>query len=347
MDIVQQDQDPGAGRPPVQQRSGAAYEPAAQQDEARQPLTVGPLQIQNLDAAGLARALAWVGVGIGLAEILFPRTLARLIGAPQASPLLLRAFGVREIASAALVAQPGRPRALGLWARVAGDAVDLAMLASALPCAESDKAALKMTIASVLGVTAADYICAKEVSRQTGLLADSGALRVCKSITVNRPPEEVYAFWRELQNLPRFMYHVESIEVLSSERSRWTVKAPAGGTVQWEAEITADQPGQLLGWRTTDDADVANVGNVFFEPRPGGRGTIVRVDLEYRPPGHLAGAALAVMFNRNPAQQVEDDLRRFKQFIETGDLVRSDGSPEGTGRIAQLPARPRVAADMQ
>ena len=104
-----------------------------------------------------------------------------------------------------------------------------------------------------------------------------------------------------------------------------------------------ERPGERRSWRTTDEADIANTGVVSFEPRPGGRGTIVRVDLEYRPPGHIAGAALALMFNRNPSQQIDDDLRRFKQYIETGELVRSDGSPEGTGRIAQRPARPTAA----
>jgi uncharacterized membrane protein len=99
----------------------------------------------------------------------------------------------------------------------------------------------------------------------------------------------------------------------------------------------------MLSWRTTEKADVANLGTVSFERRPGGRGTIVRVELEYRPPGHIAGAALALMFNRNPSQQIDDDLRRFKQFIETGELMLSDGSPEGAGRIVQRPARPSAA----
>ena len=339
MDVVELSQDQQARRAPMPPAGESESSMKGGQPVAHSSLEADPLEM-NLDMRKLARALGWIGVGLGVAEILFPRTLAKVIGAPDASPALLRLFGVREIASSALVFTPGRMRALGLWGRVAGDALDVTALACAFRNPDANRSALTATVGGVLGVAAADYVCAREMSRQAGFLAESGALRVCQSIAVNRPPADVYAFWRELQNLPRFMYHVESVEVMSPERSRWTVKAPAGGTVQWQAEITADQPGQLLSWRTTDDADVANIGTVFFEPRPGGRGTIVRVDLEYRPPGHLAGAALALMFNRNPSQQIDDDLRRFKQFLETGDLVRSDGSPEGTGRVAQRPARP-------
>lgn len=348
MDIVERTADARASESALPHRRFQRSEPVSRRQRGRErggespALEAGPLHIDMIDPHKIARALGWIGVGIGIAEILFPRTLARLIGAPDANAAMLRAFGVREIASAALVFNPGRMRATGLWARVAGDVIDVAMLSTAFACPNGNKTALKATIGGVLGVTVADYLCAQEMSRQAGLVADSGALRVCKSVTVNKPPEEVYAFWRELGNLPKFMYHVESVEALSQQRSRWTVKAPAGGTVRWEAEITADSPGQLMSWRTTDDSDVANLGTVFFEPRPGKRGTIVRVDLEYRPPGHVAGAALALMFNRNPSQQVEDDLRRFKQYLETGDLMRSDGSPEGTGRIAQMAAQPRV-----
>ncbi|MDB5808669.1 MAG: Cyclase/dehydrase [Betaproteobacteria bacterium] len=315
--------------------------PSRQRTHASAPHQSPAGAIRKIGVHKVARGLAWFSVGVGIAEILFPRTLAKMIGTPTASTTLLRIFGLREIAAGALIFNPGRLRATGMWARVVGDAADLSSLAAAYGCPNTtNRRALTAATAGVVALTALDVVCAREVSKEAGLMAESGALRVTKTITINRSPGEVYEFWRNLENLPRFMYHVEEVHVISPQRSRWTVKAPAGGTVHWNADITAEVPGEMLGWRTTNDADVENSGTVRFEPGTGGRGTVVRVDLEYRPPGHMAGAALAMMFNRSPHQQVEDDLRRLKQFLETGDLVRSDASPEGTGRVAQRPAQP-------
>jgi uncharacterized membrane protein len=136
------------------------------------------------------------------------------------------------------------------------------------------------------------------------------------------------------------MYHLESVRALSDKQSHWVAKAPAGRTVEWDAEITSDEPGVLVAWRSLPGSAVPNSGTVRFERSVGDRGTIVRVDLEYSPPGNLAGAAVAILFNRSPQQQIDDDLRRLKQVIETGAIVRSDGSPDGTGNVQQRPAQP-------
>jgi uncharacterized membrane protein len=157
---------------------------------------------------------------------------------------------------------------------------------------------------------------------------------------INRPADVIYRFWRDLENLPRFMYHVQSVQNTAPRRSRWVTAGPGGTSVTWEAEVIADHPNELLAWRSVEGSQVENAGTVRFEPRPGGRGTIVRVELEYRPPGGVAGAAAAALFHEAPQQQLHDDLKRLKQVLEIGEVVRSDGSPDGTGSVLQRPAQP-------
>ena len=147
-----------------------------------------------------------------------------------------------------------------------------------------------------------------------------------KSVTINRSPEEVYRFWRDFQNLPRFMSHLESVQVMSEKRSHWVAKAPAGMQVEWDAEIIEDRPNQLIAWHSLEGADVDNSGVVRFERAPGGRGTEVRVQLQYDPPGGKIGAAIAKLFGEEPEQQIKGDLYRLKQVMETGEVVQSDAS---------------------
>lgn len=169
------------------------------------------------------------------------------------------------------------------------------------------------------------------------------SITVERSTTVMRPREEVYAFWRDLENLPRFMHHLEHVENTTPGRSRWTARAP-GGTVEWDAEIVEDAPNQRIAWRSLPGADVPNSGTVSFVDAPGDRGTEVRVVLGYEPPGGSAGAKVAKIFGEEPSQQIRDDLRRFKQVMETGEVVLSDGSLGGAGegasaeRAAQAPS---------
>ena len=169
-------------------------------------------------------------------------------------------------------------------------------------------------------------------------------LHVSKSITVKRPREEVYRFWRNLENLPRFMYHVEAVSS-AGDRSHWIVKAP-GGTVEWDAEIVEEQPGERLTWRSLEGSDVHHQGSVRFRDAPADRGTEVDVELQYDAPGGSAGVMVAKLFGEQPAQQIRDDLRRFKQVMETGEVVRSDGSLEGAGQ-GLLKQRASQAPDME
>jgi len=149
-------------------------------------------------------------------------------------------------------------------------------------------------------------------------------------ITVNKAPGEVYARWRDIERLPTFMYHLESVTVLGEGRSHWVAKGPAGTTVEWDAEITDDRPGDRIAWASVAGTKVDSSGSVRFRPAPAGQGTEVRVELRYSPPGGALGSVVAKLFGEEPTQQLSDDLRRFKQMVETGEIARSDASPGGT-----------------
>ena len=151
-------------------------------------------------------------------------------------------------------------------------------------------------------------------------VARGEGIKVERSLTIERPSEELFAFWRDFENLPRFMEHLESVTVLTPLRSRWTVRAPAGTRVSWDAEIHNEVPDQLIAWRSLPGADVPNAGSVHFPPRAGGAAAEVRVVLSYEPPAGRVGAALAKLFGEEPHRQVDEDLRRFKQVMESGEV---------------------------
>lgn len=288
-----------------------------------------------------ADGLGYFGIGLGLAELLAPDVVARIIGVrnPDArSRSTLRLMGLREIGSGVAILSAQQP-ATAVWSRVVGDAIDLALLGRTLANPENDRARALFGIANVLAVTALDVTAARQLSRQPHTEANAGAgsgiIRTKRSITVRRPVEEVYAFWRDFQNLPRFMRHLESVTVTGDGRSHWVAKAPAGQTVEWDAETTDDRPNELIAWRSLPGADVYNAGTVRFAPAPGDRGTEVRVDLEYEPPFGKAGSKLAMLFREEPGQQVHDDLRHFKQVMEIGEIVLSDATKQRGPHAAQ------------
>jgi uncharacterized membrane protein len=153
------------------------------------------------------------------------------------------------------------------------------------------------------------------------------------NLTIDIEPAELYAFWRDFSNLPMFMRHLKEVQVLDSRRSHWVAKAPAGMSVEWDAEIFMEKEGELIAWRSLPGAQVANAGSVRFRPAPAGRGTQLRVVLEYVPPAGALGRVVARLFGEEPAQQVSDDLRSLKKVIETGEI---DGAPQADelGRAA-------------
>jgi uncharacterized membrane protein len=143
-------------------------------------------------------------------------------------------------------------------------------------------------------------------------------VRVEEGVVVNRPRSEVYRFWRNLENLPRFMDHLESVTMLDSERSHWIAKGPAGTRVEWDAVIHNEIPNALLAWRSLEGSEVDNAGSVHFRPTETGD-TEVRVVLRYDPPAGRLGAAVARLFGEEPSRQVAEDLRRLKQVVEAGE----------------------------
>jgi len=161
-------------------------------------------------------------------------------------------------------------------------------------------------------------------------MADSN--RVHESFTIMQSPEELYRFWRDFSNLPRFMRNVRSVEETDNARSHWVVGGPDDRTYEWDAEIVRDDPGEAIAWRTVGDADVQHSGSVLFRPATGGRGTVVEVEIAYDPPGGGAGAALARLFGTRPLEDVREDLRRFKQLVETGEIptVRGQSAARDT-----------------
>jgi uncharacterized membrane protein len=291
-----------------------------------------------LDAARLARGLAWFSLSLGVLEVLAPRLVSRVVGGRGDNSTLIRLYGIREIVSGAMIFGQGGKPAAAMWSRVAGDVLDVATLAVAAPSSRN-KGALALATANVLGVTALDVYCAQELSRDRPP-ASIGTLHMTRSVVINRSPDELYRFWHNFENFPRFMYHLESVRSTGARTSHWVARGPAGTHVEWDAEITADTPNELIAWRSLADADVENSGIVQFEARPGGRGTIVRVEIEYRPPGGVAGAIVAKLFNESPEQQIYDDLHRMKQLIETGEVIRSNGSPHGMGQVMQAKGQP-------
>ena len=291
-------------------------------------------------AEQLAIGLGWFSIALGLTELVAPRQLARAIGMHDASETTIRSFGAREVGNGlAILVQPERSG--WLWSRVGGDALDLSYLASGLGSDRNDSGKLGIAMAAVAGVTALDVLCARQLSERRDDFGSlpTGIVRVERSVTINRPVDEVYRFWKNFENFPRFMRHVESVEMLGGNRSRWRVSAPAGMTVEWEAEMVDDRDGERVAWRSTEDASVQNSGIVQFKAAPGARGTELRVQLEYLPPaGHL-GRSVAWLFGEEPDQQLNDDLRRFKQLMETGEIPLSDGP--GLSRPAQPAADPQ------
>jgi uncharacterized membrane protein len=287
-----------------------------------------------------ARGLGWFSIGLGLAQIGAPRSVARLIGIRDDDETrnTMFAIGLREITSGVGILSSSRPTGW-VWSRVGGDLMDLALLRRSMnDC--NDKSRVVAATAAVAGVTVVDFITGQQLSKQGNgaesrtngapetqqRQAGSGGVHVVETITIKRPRHEVYGFWHNFENLPRFMAHLESVQVLDNNRSRWKAKAPAGATVEWEAETIEDRPNELIVWRSLEGSSVPNSGWVQFKDAPGNRGTEVRVELQYQPPGGKIGALFAKFFGEEPQQQVKGDLRRFKQVMETGEIVHSDAS---------------------
>ncbi|WP_422769331.1 SRPBCC family protein [Plantactinospora sp. WMMC1484] len=306
-----------------------------------------PLEMPDGNGRGrlLPRALGLLSLGLGGAAVAAPSQVSRLIGVDDsvlARTVVLRAIGARELLPVPGALASRRP-AGWVWLRVAGDVLDLILLVRALRQRRGvRRRRVAATLAAVAGITAVDLLAAVHSGRIAGVRRRT--LRASATVTINRPADEVYRFWRDFENLPRFMYHLESVRSDGDGRSHWIARAPGGRRVEWDAELVEENLSETITWRSVRGARVPNAGRVRFTRAAGGRGTEVRVELAYAPPGGAVGRTVAKLLGAEPGQQIRDDLRRFKQVIETGEVVRSDGSPAGLAtsqQVLQRPARPQ------
>jgi uncharacterized membrane protein len=282
----------------------------------------------------LSNFLGWFSIGLGVAQIVAPRGMARLVGASgdEDSQRAMRAIGLREITAG--VGILSQPRAAGwLWARVAGDAMDVALLRkSTLGEDNPDRNRGLASTAAVLGVLALDVYAAQKLRG-----VEAGGFSVRESVTINRSPEEVYAFWRDFSNLPQFMRHLERVENIGTGRTRWRALTEGDSAVEWDVEVTDDRPNEMLSWRTVAGGSEKDNGTAYFRRAAGGRGTDVTVELSYDQMGGKVGAIVSKLFGEGPGLQRQGDLRRLKQLLETGEIVHSDSSIHRLPHSAQPP----------
>ena len=295
------------------------------------------------DTGSLGGLLGWFSTGLGLAQVAAPGAMSRLVGVSDTGEhrVLMRALGVRELTAGAGIFSSDKPTGW-LWSRVVGDVMDLAILGAALHAEGNRRGRVAVAGASVLGVTVVDVIASVRAGRPTrthGELTEEEAMHARATTTINLEVDRAYRYWRDLENLPVFMDHLQSVKTTDGRRSHWIAHGPAGTTVEWDAEIVEDVPGELISWRSLEGADVTNTGSVHFVPAPKGRGTEVTVEMDYETPGGKIGSAVAKLLGEEPSQQVKDDLRRFKQVLETGEVVRSDGTPGGIRALGQARQR--------
>jgi uncharacterized membrane protein len=224
-----------------------------------------------------------------------------------------------------------------VWTRVAGDVLDMALLVAGVARRGRGRRGRGTVCAvALVGIAGADLYAALRTSGpyfRNGGARHAGASKhrtLRAAVTVRRAPEHVYGFWRDLENLPSFMHHLKSVTTDADGRSHWVVNAPIGQSVEWDARITEDEPNRRIAWQSLPDSAIGHAGRVEFTPASDGDGTEVRVMIGYHMPGGVLGKAAAAIFGESPEQQVNDDLRRFKQILETGQVMRSDGSPEGS-----------------
>jgi len=297
------------------------------------------------DPERVAKGLGWFSIGLGLAQITAPRGMARLIGVndrEERTRDTMFAVGMREIASGIGILT--RPRPTGwMWTRVGGDVMDLAVLGKAFNSRRNNRNRVAAATAAVVGVTLLDFLTGQELSRESKAMGGGRerGVHVAESITINRSPEEIYRFWRSFENLPRFMSNIDTVQTVDDRRQHWRMRVPAGTALEWDAELIDDQPNRLIAWRSLPGADLPNSGAVRFVPAPGEGGTEVHVELRYEPPGGRVAAPLAKLFGR---EQVADNLRRLKQLLEAGEIIKSDSSIYRGPHPAQPPAEPVASA---
>jgi uncharacterized membrane protein len=297
------------------------------------------------DMERLARALGWFSLGLGFAQVAAPARVAQMVGVEDDDETiaLMRVLGVREIASGLGILTQPKPTPW-LWARVGGDAMDLALLRRALSSPRADHNRVAAATAAVAGIAAVDALCSTRLTaeadspHQAEAMPQSGEVHARAAVTVNAPLAEVYAFWEDFRNLPRFMGDFASVELSGDRRTRWSLTAPAGITLDWDVEIADATPMQRIAWQTAEGTALNASGEVRFRTAAGGRGTEVVFDATFSPPGGELGKKIAGFFVEALGTKIGSDLRRFKQLVELGEIVHSDDSVIPGPNPAQPPA---------
>jgi len=208
--------------------------------------------------------------------------------------------------------------------------MDLGLLVAALASRSARPARLLAAAAGVVGLAMLHARSAEHLGAPNG--AGGRAVRVRRSVTVNRAVDELYRFWRDLSNVPTFMERIDSVRVTGDRRSHWIATGPLGLPFEWEAEIVEDRENQVISWQSLAGSEIDSGGAVKFRPAPGARGTEVTLELEYTPPGRELTAQLLKLMGQAPAQQLREDLRRFKELMETGQIIVAPSDPE-TDRV--------------
>ena len=268
----------------------------------------------------LARGLGWWSLGLGIAQVLAPRTMARLTGM-RLPPTLTMLCGARAIACGVgiLTQDQAQP---WMRVRVAGDALDLATVAAGLLLPGANRQRLAVTGVALGGVAAADVYCSRQLEHYG---ARAAPRHVTSSIDVQRPREEIYRFWRDPANFPRVMPHLHSVQILDDIHSHWIANGPGGTRLEWDTEIIDDVPNERLAWRSVDGSQIYSAGSVELHP-VGMHATRVRLELLCdSPPGSLT-VAIAKLFGRDPKFGLRADLRGFKTFFESGETTGIGGA---------------------
>jgi uncharacterized membrane protein len=268
-------------------------------------------------------ALGWLSIGLAAAAVFAPRSVGRITGLGDRTSLL-RLVGLRELASGlGLLTQENKTPWLA--ARVAGDVMDLAIALSAAGPDNPLRGRVFATLGVVGVIAAADLsACGRAASGR-----NSTEAYLHGAIVVNKPAQECYEFWRDVKNLPKFMHLVESVQPVDDRHTSWKVRGPGDVKLQWNTELMADEPARRLAWRARQDSGLQHTATVRFQSAKGIRGTLVTVVAQYHAAAGTAVVGVRKLLGSDPESLLREDLRRFKNLIEAGEVPSTRGQPSG------------------
>jgi uncharacterized membrane protein len=270
-----------------------------------------------------ARALGWFSIGLGLSELLMPETMARTIGFRR-SPLWLQVMGAREIATGIGILAAQRPGPGHLQLRVVGDAIDLALLASAWQDAGRDRDRLAIATAAVAGVTVLDVLATRQLASQA-----RQPLELQSSLAVQGTPDVIYRRLRSLKTLPEYLSQVDTVELQGEEYFELRSRTALGGASRFKGRIIEDVPDRRIAWELAPDSPLRGRGRIELSQLGGDRGTLLRATITLEPGVPQLAAPLARVLGKAPEKMILRELRRFKQLIETGEVPTTRGQPSG------------------